>query len=180
MGGWSMVGPADSFCFNPCGLIPVSHPWALFISIPLWGMLQIIGCPLRGLPILIPFGKTSNHWLAFRVISEIIPAGLFFISDPQALLILIPLRGMLQIIGCPLRGLPILIPFGKTSLWLREQDLNLQPSGYEPDELPTAPSRVRLISCSIITPLRGSVKQTSGKWANSSFLISEHIIEKSY
>jgi RNA polymerase sporulation-specific sigma factor len=26
--------------------------------------------------------------------------------------------------------------------WLREPDLNRQPSGYEPDELPTAPSRV--------------------------------------
>ena len=26
-----------------------------------------------------------------------------------------------------------------------EQDLNLRPSGYEPDELPTAPSRDELI-----------------------------------
>ena len=33
-------------------------------------------------------------------------------------------------------------PAETKNLWLREPDLNRQPSGYEPDELPTAPSRV--------------------------------------
>ena len=34
--------------------------------------------------------------------------------------------------------------------WLREEDLNLWPSGYEPDELPTAPSRDKICHFSCI------------------------------
>jgi hypothetical protein len=62
-------------------------------------------------------------WLALRMAFVIIPNGI------------IP---YLRSLGTPYFN----PPSGDKLLWLREQDSNLQPSGYEPDELPTAPSRV--------------------------------------
>ncbi len=54
------------------------------------------------------------------------------------------------------------LPFRRTRVfWLRELDLNQRPSGYEPDELPTAPSRdIGALSAKIrISHLQSIVKR---------------------
>ena len=49
-----------------------------------------------------------------------------------------------------------IFPNGNKITWLREPDLNRQPSGYEPDELPTAPSRVIMVEGEGFEPSKAS------------------------